>query len=89
MISLLGSQTGRYLYTTTHRLLIDRGRIIITPRGEEEQADYLFSSIDEMRMSGLFTELHITDLRMDRTGDPLPVSPCTASLDLSPGLLPC
>ncbi|MCK7540635.1 MAG: hypothetical protein MZV63_61965 [Marinilabiliales bacterium] len=61
MISLLGSQTGKYLYTSTHRLLNDRGRIIITvERGEEEEPDYIFSSLDEMRMSGLFAELRIT-----------------------------
>lgn len=78
VISLLGSQTGKYLYTSTHRLLCDRGRIIITPRSEEEPSDYSFSSIDEMRMSGLFTELRITD----HSGDPLPVSPLTACLNL-------
>ncbi len=61
VISLLGSQTGKYLYTSTHRLLNDRGRIIITPREEEEEEpDYIFSSLDEMRMSGLFAELRIS-----------------------------
>ncbi len=80
VISLLGSQTGKYLYTSTHRLLNDRGRIIITPRGEEEEeeSDYIFSSLDEMRMSGLFAELRITD----PADGPLPVSPLTACLDL-------
>jgi len=78
VISLLGSQTGKYLYTSTHRLLIDRGRIVITLRGEEEQAEYIFSSVDEMHMSGLFTELRITD----PSDGPLPVSPLTACLDL-------
>ncbi|MRR19573.1 tRNA lysidine(34) synthetase TilS [bacterium] len=78
VIALLGSQTGRYLCTTTHRLLCDRGRIIIARRDEEEPADFNFSSLDEMRMSGLFTELRI----MEPSDDPLPVSPLTACLDL-------
>jgi tRNA(Ile)-lysidine synthase len=78
VISLLGSQTGRYIYTTTHRLLCDRGRIMITPRGGEEPDDFSFSSLDEMRLSGLFTELRI----LEPSGDPLPVSPLTACLDL-------
>ena len=78
VISLLGSQTGKSLYTSTHRLLCDRGRIIITRRDAGEPVDCSFSSIDEMRMSGLFAELHIKD----PSGDPLPVSPLTACLDL-------
>lgn len=78
VISLLGSQTGRYILTSTHRLLCDRGRIIITERGESETSDYIFSSIDDMRLSGLFTDMRIAD----PDGEPLPVSPLTASLDL-------
>lgn len=79
VISLLGSQTGRYVLTTTHRLLCDRGRIIITERGESETSDYIFSSIDDMRLSGLFSDVRIAD----SDGEPLPVSPLTASLDLN------
>ncbi|MFZ2287759.1 MAG: tRNA lysidine(34) synthetase TilS [Bacteroidales bacterium] len=78
VVSLLGSQTGRHIFTPTHRILCDRGRILITLREEQETADYLYSSIDEMRMSGLFTDLHITGL----TDEPLPVSPRTACIDL-------
>lgn len=78
VISLLSSQTGRYVYTSTHRILSDRGRIMITERDEEETADFLFSSIDEMRLSGLFAELRITG----PSDEPLPVSPLTASVDL-------
>ncbi len=78
VISLLDSQTGRYLYTSTHRILNDRGRIIVTERVEEEPAVYEFNSLDEMRISGLFTDLHIAE----PTVDPLPVTPLTASVDL-------
>ena len=78
VVSLLNSQTGRYILTPTHRILSDRGRILITVRDEQEAADYLFSSIDEMRMSGLFTDLHITG----PADEPLPVSPRTACIDL-------
>lgn len=78
VMSLLGSQTGRYILTSTHRLLSDRGRIIITERGESEPSDYIFSSVDDMRLSGLFTEMRIAA----PDGEPLPGSPLTACLDL-------
>jgi len=78
VISLLSSQTGRYLYTSTHRLLNDRGRIIITKRGEEESAIFEFKSLDEIHISGLFTDLHLTE----PSGNPLPATPLIASLDL-------
>ncbi len=78
VISLMGSQTGKYIYTSTHRIVSDRGRILIKEKEEEEPADYLFYSIDEMCMSGLFTDLRITG-PMD---GPLPAIPLTACLDL-------
>jgi tRNA(Ile)-lysidine synthase len=78
IISLMSAQTGKSVYTSTHRLLSDRGRIMITEREDAEPADYLFSSIDEMRMSGLFSDLRITE----PAGDQLPVSPLTACIDL-------
>ncbi len=78
VVSLLGSQTGKYIYTSTHRLLNDRGRIIITEKTGEEPAVYVFSSLDEMRISGIYTDMHIAE----PSGDPLPVTPLTASLDL-------
>lgn len=78
IISLMSAQTGKYIYTSSHRILSDRGRIMITDKDEEGPADYLFSSIDEMRMSGLFTDLRITE----PDGEPLPASPLTACIDL-------
>lgn len=77
VISLLNSQTGKYLYTSTHRILNDRGRIIVTERVDKEPAAYEFNSLDEMIISGLFTDLHITEPVID----PLPVTPLTASVD--------
>ncbi len=78
VISLLHSDTGRSLYTVTHRLLNDRGRIIITPRRDETPDDYSFGSIDEMRISGLFSDISIEE----RSDEPLPVIPLTAAIDL-------
>ncbi len=77
VISLMSAQTGKYIYTSTHRILSDRGRIMITEKDEEGPADYLFSSLDEMRMSGLFADLRITE----PDGEPLPASPLTACID--------
>jgi len=78
VISLLGSQSGKYLLTSSHRLSCDRGRILISERADGETSEFMFSSIDEMRVSGLFSEMHIAD----SAGDPLPLSPLTACLDL-------
>ncbi len=78
VISLLGSQSGRYLLTSTHRLSCDRGRILISERSDGETSEYIFSSIDEIRLSGLFTDMRTAD----SAGEPLPVSPLTACLDL-------
>jgi tRNA(Ile)-lysidine synthase len=78
VIALLRSETGRYMYTSTHRLLNDRGKIIITPRNEEPKEEQSFDSIDEMRISGLFSEIRITE----PTDEALPASPLIASLDL-------
>jgi tRNA(Ile)-lysidine synthase len=78
VISLLGSQTGKYIYTSTHRLLNDRGKIIVTEKIEEEPSVNEFNSLDEIHISGLFTDLHIAE----PSGDPLPVTPLIASLDL-------
>lgn len=78
VISLLSSETGKSVYTSTHRLLNDRGRIIITPAKTEKPAEYCFNSIDEMRISGLFSDLRITE----PSEESLPVIPLTAALDL-------
>jgi len=78
VITLLQSGTGRSVYTATHRLLNDRGRIIISPRISEAPEEYTFNSIDEIRISGLFSALRITE----PSDDALPATHLTASLDL-------
>lgn len=60
IISLLSSPTGRWVTTATHRLLSDRGRIIITPATAEQVREQLFNTPEEMRRSNLFSELTIT-----------------------------
>ena len=79
MIALLDSSPGRYILTPTHCLIMDRGRILITLRSEDQPPAYIFNTIDEMRLSGLFADLRITG----PTDDPLPQSRLTACLDLS------
>ena len=78
VIALLETGTGKSVYTSTHRLLNNRGKIIITPRKEEARVEYRFNSIDEMRISGLFS-----DLRISEPGEgALPATYLTAALDL-------
>jgi tRNA(Ile)-lysidine synthase len=79
LISLLDSSPGRYILTSTHRLLKDRERILITEKSEDKTPALVFSSVDEMRLSGLFADLRIT-LPSD---DPLPGSRLTACTDLA------
>ncbi len=78
LIALLHSSTGRSLYTATHRLLNDRGRLIITPFMPEEQPEQLFGSVDEMRASPLFSEVTVTGRQEEHRDD----SRMSASLDL-------
>jgi len=78
VIALLHAGTGKSVFTSTHRLLNDRGRILITPRREEVPQEYRFSSIDEIRISGLFSDLRITE----PADEALPATHLTASLDL-------
>jgi tRNA(Ile)-lysidine synthase len=78
LISLLESSPGKYLNTTTHRLTRDRGKIIITEKIGEEPSSYEFFSVDEMRLSGLFSDLLITE----PGEDPLPTGSATACIDL-------
>jgi len=79
MIALFDSSTGRYILTSTHRLLRDRNRILISPRNDEQSPSRVFSSIDEMRLSGLFSDLRITG----PSDDPLPHCRLTACIDLA------
>lgn len=79
MIALLDSSPGRYILTYTHRLLRDRGRILLTVRSDEQPPTYVFSTVDEMRLSGLFADLRITG----PSDDPIPQSRLTACIDLS------
>ncbi|MRR23049.1 tRNA lysidine(34) synthetase TilS [bacterium] len=78
VMALLDAGTGKSVYTSTHRLLNNRGRIIITPRKDEAPEEYRFNTVDEMRISGLFSDLRITEPN-DET---LAASHLTASIDL-------
>ncbi len=79
LISLLDSSPGRYILTSTHRLLRDRDRILITEKTEDKTPALVFSSVDEMRLSGLFADLRITV----PSDDPLPGSRLTACTDIA------
>lgn len=78
VIALLRSDTGRFMFTSTHRLLNDRGKIIITPRNSQAPEEYCFNTIDEMRISGLFSDIRLTR----PSEEAIPASPLIASLDL-------
>ncbi len=78
VIALLNAGTGKSVYTSTHRLLNDRGRIIITPVKVDKPGEYCFKSVDEMNISGLFSNLRITS----PSDEPAPSGNLTASLDL-------
>lgn len=79
VMTLLDASPGKQVYTATHRLLMDRGKLIITARDSEALAVYHLASVDEMRISGLFSNLLITA----PTDEILPQSRLTACIDLS------
>lgn len=78
LLSLLRSPTGRFMDTSTHRLLVDRGKLLITEKSVGPSPDQLFHSIDDMRISGLFTDLRVI-LPSD---EPLPTGRLTECVDL-------
>ena len=78
VMALLVAGTGKSVYTSTHRLLNNRGMIIISPRIADVPEEYSFNTIDEIRISGLFSDLRITE----PTDEALPATHLTASLDL-------
>lgn len=78
LISLLDSSPGKYMNTHSHKLLRDRGRIIITEKGLTEPSVNEFRSLDEMHMSGVFSDMAITTPGEES----LPACMMTACLDL-------
>jgi tRNA(Ile)-lysidine synthase len=78
LLSLLRSPTGRFLDTSTHRLLVDRGKLLVTEKSDGPPPEKLFQSIDEMHISGLFTDLRI----LHPSDEPIPPGRLTACVDL-------
>jgi tRNA(Ile)-lysidine synthase len=78
LLALLESPTGKYITTSSHRILRDRNRLIITDRKSEQEAGYNFTSLDEMSLSGLFSDITV----INKGNDPLPSGSLTACLDL-------
>lgn len=78
LLSLLNSSPGKQMYTSTHRLLRDRDKIIIMEKEGDRLPTYIFSSVDEMRLSGLFSSLRITT----GSDETVPQDHLTACIDL-------
>jgi len=78
LLALLHSPSGRFINTGSHRILRDRETLIISETEHEEVSEYHFSSLDEISLSGLFSDIGI----MDHGDDPLPSGSFTACLDL-------
>jgi tRNA(Ile)-lysidine synthase len=78
LLALLESPSGKYITTASHRILRDRNRLIITDRKSEQEAGYSFASLDEMSLSGLYSDIAV----ISQGNDPLPSGSLTACLDL-------
>ncbi len=78
LLALLESPTGKYITTSSHRILRDRNRLIVTDRKSEQEAGYSFASLDEMSLSGLFSDIAV----ISKGNDSLPSGSLTACLDL-------
>jgi tRNA(Ile)-lysidine synthase len=78
LLALLESPTGKYITTSSHRILRDRNRLIITARKEGQEPAYSFASLDEMSLSGLYSDITV----IGQGNDPLPSGNLTACLDL-------
>ncbi|HUW92836.1 MAG TPA: tRNA lysidine(34) synthetase TilS [Bacteroidales bacterium] len=78
LLALLDSPSGKYITTVSHRILRDRDNLIITGKKGEQESDHNFSSLDEMSLSGLFSDITI----ISPGNDPLPSGSLSACLDL-------
>ena len=78
LLSLLRSTTGRFMDTSTHRLLVDRGKLLVSEKSDGPPPEQLFHSIDEMHISGLFTDLRV----IKPSDEPIPPGRLTACVDL-------
>lgn len=78
LLALLQSPSGKFINTGSHRILRDRETLIISETEHEEESEYHFSSLDEISLSGLFSDIGI----MDHGDEPLPSGSLTACLDL-------
>lgn len=77
--TLLDASPGKFIRTVSHDIYKDRNNLIIAIREEEDRPCYQFSSIDDMRISGLFSDLCF----LEPSPEPLPSYQRTACLDLS------
>jgi len=78
LLALLESPSGKYITTASHRILRDRNRLIITDRKSELETGYSFASVDEMSLSGLYSDIAV----ISQGNDPLPSGSLTACIDL-------
>jgi len=78
LLALLESPSGKYITTPSHRILRDRNRLIVTDLKSDQEAGGGFASIDEMSLSGLFSDIAV----ISNCDEPLPSGGLTACLDL-------
>lgn len=78
LLALLESPSGKYITTSSHRILRDRNRLIVADRKSEQEPGYCFASVDEMSLSGLYSDIAV----ISQGNDPLPSGSLTACLDL-------
>lgn len=78
LLALLEAPSGKYITTASHRILRDRNRLMITDRKSDQEPVWSFESVDEMSLSGLYSDVAV----INRGTDPLPSGSLIACLDL-------
>jgi len=58
---LLGASSGKVLFTSSHRIIKDRNRLIITSQELADHYGFCFQNLNEMTDSGPFSEVRIEE----------------------------
>ena len=64
LLALMDAPSGKHIVTQTHKILKDRNSLYISEKTETESPYFEFWSIDDMRISGLFSDLSLVDAEL-------------------------
>ena len=80
LINIISGESGKQLYTRTHRLVNNRGTIIITESKSHTDARYTINSIADFKTIPFVISARIENIK---SGFSISRDPCTAFIDMN------